>query len=124
MKAQREVFPSMIRFAPCKVCPDFNATHSFSPRPSSLKLIQQTYNDMDRVVYQRPPLMRRNMMMPNKLPKATAFNWQSHANDKDVESAFEMIGKVPNFQTLVFPLNLSNLDSSKPYSVNEAHYLR
>ena len=123
MEAPRQVFPSMIKFAPCKFCPDFNSTLSFSPRPSSLKLIQQTYNDMDRVVYQRPPLMRRIMMMPNKLPKAQ-FKWQLHANDKDVESAFEMIGKIPNFAALVFPLNLADLDSSKPYSVNQANYLR
>ena len=124
MEAPREVFPSMIKFAPCKFCPDFNSTAAFNPRPSSLKLIQQTYKDMGRLEYQRPPLMRRIMMMPNKLPKATEFNWQFNMNYKDDESAFEVIGKMPNFQAIVFPLDLSNLDDAEPYSVSQDNYLR
>ena len=124
MEAPREVFPSMIKFAPCKFCPDFNATAAFTPRPSSLKLIQQTYKDMSRLIYQRPPLMRRILMMPAKLPKATQFNWQFSMNYKDDESAFEVIGKMPNFQAIVFPLDLSDLVEARPYNVSMAKYLR
>ena len=124
MEAPREVFPSMIKFAPCKFCPDFNATAAFTPRPSSLKLIQQTYKDMSRLIYQRPPLMRRILMMPAKLPKATQFNWQFSMNYNDDESAFEVIGKMPNFQAIVFPLDLSDLVEARPYNVSMAKYLR
>merc|ERR1712168_1642520 len=112
----------MIKFAPCKFCSGYNATASFSPRLSSLKLIQQTYKDMARLEYQRPPLMHRILMMPSKLPKASSFNWQFSKNYKDDESAFEVIGKMPNFQAIVFPLDLSDLKEAKPYSIT--HYLR
>ena len=68
--------------------------------------------------------MRRILMMPAKLPKATQFNWQFSMNYKDDESAFEVIGKMPNFQAIVFPLDLSDLVEAKPNDKSTLEYMK
>ena len=105
------------KFASCKFCPGTtqNMTERFTPIPSSLKLIQQTYNDNSYIKNYRPPKMRLNWMNPSMIPKSNLFSWVNNDQDKDDESAFKLIGKLYYFQGVVFPLDISNLETAAPY---------
>ena len=115
------------KFASCKFCPGStqNMTERFTPIPSSLKLIQQTYKDNSYIKNYRPPLMRRNWMNPNMIPNSNIFSWVNNDQDQDDESAFQLIGKLYYFQGVVFPLDISNLENAVPYErLSSSKYLR
>ena len=100
-------------------------TERFTPIPSSLKLIQQTYKDFSYIKNYGPPKMRRNWMNPNMIPNSDQFSWVNNDQDKDDESAFQLIGKLYYFQAVVFPLDISNLAQTAPYErLSNEKYLR
>ena len=69
--------------------------------------------------------MRRNWMNPNLIPNSNLFSWVNNDQDKDDESAFKLIGKLYYFQGVVFPLDISNLETAAPYErLSSLKYLR
>ena len=111
METPQEVFPSIIKFAPCRYC---SGKFSMNLEKKELELIQQLLEDEESIETWSQPRDENNYAHSYKLQlglidqEEEFEQWQVDMSS-EFETSVEMLNYLPNFSPIVFHASLEDL---------------